>query len=172
QTVGEQYVPIYPTGTQKLEEKQGYWLAALQDCQLSLPGASGLAKNKTVSAQDYDNFVQTFGAEPPPPPFLTGLSTGMIQPVKELSSRHFPNPFNPVITIEYQLPENGEISIRIYNNLGQIVRQLVQDYQTAGKHQIIWDARNEVGDEVSNGIYLYQIMHNGNSLTRKIMYLK
>ncbi len=172
QTVGEQYVPIYPTGAQKLDEKQGYWLAALQDCQLSLPGESGLNKNNSASVQDYENFAKTFGAEPPPPPFLTGVSDGLLRPVQELTSRHFPNPFNPIITIEYLLPENGNTSILIYNNLGQMVRELVRDYQNAGKHQIVWDARNEAGEEVANGIYLYQIIHGGNSVNRKIMLLR
>jgi hypothetical protein len=67
---------------------------------------------------------------------------------------NYPNPFNKVTTIEYQLPENSEAIVEIYNTFGRIVKTLVKEKQTAGYYSVLWDTRDETGNIVSNGIYL------------------
>jgi len=71
--------------------------------------------------------------------------------------QNFPNPFNATTTIRYALPEPGQVRLEIFNILGQKVKTLVDEKQTAGNKQVIWDGRNERGDVVSSGVYFYRI---------------
>ena len=71
--------------------------------------------------------------------------------------QNYPNPFNATTTIHYDLKENGKVSLKIYNMLGQEVRTLVNKRQLAGQRSITWDGRNNSGQTVSSGIYIYRI---------------
>lgn len=68
-----------------------------------------------------------------------------------------PNPFNPETSIEYQLPYSAEVSLTIYNLRGQKVRELMNTAQAAGMHSVQWNGRNESGQLVASGLYLYRI---------------
>ena len=72
-------------------------------------------------------------------------------------SQCYPNPFNPSTTIRYQLPEPGNVRLTIYNQLGQEVRVLVSQMQPAGWYRVCWDGRDEAGQPVSSGAYLYRL---------------
>ncbi|MDH4224001.1 MAG: T9SS type A sorting domain-containing protein [candidate division Zixibacteria bacterium] len=92
---------------------------------------------------------------------------------KEFSlAQNYPNPFNPITTVSYALPVDAPVKLTIYNILGQRVKTLVDDYQTAGYKQVIWDGTNENGQEVSSGIYFYQIKAGSFSKTAKMSMLK
>ena len=84
----------------------------------------------------------------------------------------FPNPFNPVTTLRYDLPENGHVNITIYDMLGRQVKTLINQFQDAGYRSVIWDATNDYGKPVSAGIYLYQIQAGENISTKKMVLLK
>ena len=84
---------------------------------------------------------------------------------------NYPNPFNPETTIKYQLPEAGEVTLEIYNMLGQVVNTLVNDYQTAGRYVIQWDATNNNGQSLSSGVYFYRISAGGEFQSIKKMLL-
>lgn len=71
--------------------------------------------------------------------------------------QNYPNPFHPTTQIEYQLPLVSKIQIVVFNILGQKVRTLVDEDQSAGFHSIEWDGRSDSGIQVSSGVYLYQI---------------
>lgn len=71
--------------------------------------------------------------------------------------QNYPNPFNPTTTISYNLGVNADVTLSIYNILGQHIVTLVQEQQIAGFHSITWDASTESGKSVSTGIYLCQI---------------
>jgi hypothetical protein len=86
--------------------------------------------------------------------------------------QNYPNPFNPATTIEYDLPEAGEVVLTIYNQLGQVIKTLVQNLQPAGRYRISWDARNEDGRKVSSGIYFYQIKTSGFVQTNKMVLMQ
>ena len=88
--------------------------------------------------------------------------------------QNFPNPFNPDTTIKYDLAESADITLQIYNVLGQVVRTLVaSEAQNAGRYQIRWNGMDERGVPVSSGIYFYQISADGKfSDVRKLMLLK
>ena len=78
-------------------------------------------------------------------------------PLKITLHQNYPNPFNPVTTINYDLPEQSQVSINIYDVLGRELRELVNDFQNAGHKSVIWDGTDEFGRNVKTGIYLYQI---------------
>ena len=86
--------------------------------------------------------------------------------------QNFPNPFNPVTTLRYDLPENGYVNIIIYDMLGREVMTLINQTQDAGYKSVIWDATNEYGKPVSAGIYLYQIQAGEYISTKKMVLLK
>ncbi len=88
--------------------------------------------------------------------------------------QNFPNPFNPDTTIKYDLAESADVTLQIYNVLGQVVRTLVaSEAQDAGRYQIRWNGMDERGVPVSSGIYFYQIAADGKfSDVRKLMLLK
>ena len=87
-------------------------------------------------------------------------------------SRNIPNPFNPDTQILYQLPENGPVSLVVYNLLGQQVRVLVDREQPPGYYQVAWDGRDALGRNVSSGIYLYRFASKGLVQTRRMLLLK
>ena len=88
--------------------------------------------------------------------------------------QNFPNPFNPDTTIKYDLAESADITLQIYNVLGQVVRTLVaSEAQNAGRYQIRWNGMDDRGVPVSSGIYFYQISAEGKFHdVRKLMLLK
>ena len=74
--------------------------------------------------------------------------------------RNYPNPFNPETTIEYIIPKAGQISIVLFNTIGQQVRTIVDEFKTSGTYQVIWDGRNDQGEKVNSGVYFY-LMRSG-----------
>ena len=82
-------------------------------------------------------------------------------------SQNYPNPFNPVTTISYSLPLQSDVSLIVYNLIGQEVARLVSEIQPAGHHRITWDA-----SDMASGIYLYRLHEDNLVLTRKMVLLK
>ena len=86
--------------------------------------------------------------------------------------QNFPNPFNSVTILHYDLPEDAMVSITIYDMMGRKVKTLVNGSQTAGYKSIQWNATNNTGQPVSAGLYLYTIQAGQFSQTKKIILLK
>jgi hypothetical protein len=84
----------------------------------------------------------------------------------------YPNPFNPVTTLRYDLLEQANVNIIIYDMLGREIRTLVNTAQEAGFKSVIWDATNDYGKPVSAGVYLYKIQAGEFIQTRKMVLLK
>jgi len=70
------------------------------------------------------------------------------------------------------LPANSDVALVIYNSNGQLVRQLVSGEMTAGRHSIRWDAKDERGQRVTSGVYLYVIKAGSFSAQRKLILMK
>ncbi|MHB1050366.1 MAG: LamG-like jellyroll fold domain-containing protein [Bacteroidota bacterium] len=92
-------------------------------------------------------------------------------------SQNFPNPFNPVTTINYQLPEASSVTITIYNTLGQEVKRLVNEQQIAGYYSVQWNGTNHDNRSVASGMYIYRIEAAGGdgakfTQVKKMMLLK
>ena len=85
---------------------------------------------------------------------------------------NYPNPFNPVTTLRYDLPEQTHVNITVYDMLGRQVKTLINHTQDAGYKSVIWNATNDYGKPVSAGIYLYQIQAGDYISTKKMVLLK
>ncbi len=87
-------------------------------------------------------------------------------------SPNYPNPFNPVTTIQYNLPDDAHVSMVIYDIMGRQVRTLVNDVQNAGYRTVKWNATNEMGQPVSAGMYFYVLKADDFTQIRKMVLLK
>ncbi|MBT6942607.1 MAG: T9SS type A sorting domain-containing protein [Candidatus Marinimicrobia bacterium] len=93
-------------------------------------------------------------------------------PVEFALHENYPNPFNPTTTLRFDLPEVSDITLTIYNMLGQRVKTFNMNDTPAGFHSIKWNATNDYGDPVGAGVYLYQLRANQYVKTRKMVLLK
>ena len=81
--------------------------------------------------------------------------------------QNYPNPFNPTTQIQYDLPEDGNISLKVYNMLGEVVIELDKGFKTAGRHTITFD-----GNMLPSGVYFYQLRSGDFVRTRKMTFMK
>jgi len=86
--------------------------------------------------------------------------------------QNYPNPFNPITQIKYDIPEDALVSITIYDIMGRSIKSLVNSNQTAGYHSISWDGKNNLGEGVSAGMYIYMIQAGEFRQTKKMVLLK
>ena len=86
--------------------------------------------------------------------------------------QNYPNPFNPDTAIPYQLPEAGEVSLIVYNTLGQQVKVLMNERQEAGYYRAVWDGKDRLGRQVASGIYLVRLEAGTFTQVRKMVLLK
>ena len=93
-------------------------------------------------------------------------------PDKFSVQQNYPNPFNPTTLISYTLPSSEDVSIIVYNSLGQEVRNLISASQQAGAHTITWDGRSNTGQAVSNGTYYYLVKAGKFRSIKKMILLK
>lgn len=87
-------------------------------------------------------------------------------------SQNVPNPFNPITTIEYSLPQRSPVSIEVYNIIGRKVATLVDDTKGPGNYRVTWDGTADDGTKAGSGIYLYRLKTGKHSETRKMILLK
>jgi hypothetical protein len=87
-------------------------------------------------------------------------------------AQNWPNPFNARTLIAYDLPRNSEVSIEIYNVLGQPVRRLVSEFQVAGSYTRVWDGLLENGQPAPSGVYFCRMQAGSESLVRRMVLVK
>jgi hypothetical protein len=85
---------------------------------------------------------------------------------------NYPNPFNPETKIVFNLPEEGNVKLEIYNIKGQKVKTLLDCYMSPGRSEMIWNSRDDNQKRVASGVYLYQLQTPSKSYVRKCMLLK
>jgi hypothetical protein len=87
--------------------------------------------------------------------------------------QNYPNPFNPLTTIRFGLPSDDQVTLKVYNLLGQEVVTLLNDAdRAAGYHSIIWDGRNRLGATVSSGMYIYRLKTNTFNDVKKMILVR
>jgi photosystem II stability/assembly factor-like uncharacterized protein len=91
----------------------------------------------------------------------------ILSPIEFSLSQNYPNPFNPTTTIQYSIPESGNVKLIVYNSLGEQVSTLVNDFKESGNYQVEFDATN-----LSSGIYYYSLQINSFVETRKMILLR
>jgi len=86
--------------------------------------------------------------------------------------RNYPNPFNSETRISFALPKEMQVTLRIYNLFGEEVAQLYDGKMTAGTHSLIWNGRNQSGQPVTSGLYLYRLESEQATLTGKMILMR
>jgi hypothetical protein len=113
--------------------------------------------------------------DPPggPAKFSAGEGSASASVPKEFSlSQSYPNPFNPSCMIAYALPGDYHVTLNVYNMLGQKVRVLVDEHQSAGHKSATWDGKDTNGRELTTGIYFYRIEAGDFVQSMKMVFIK
>ncbi len=101
-----------------------------------------------------------------------GVETLVPDLPETVSINNYPNPFNPETTVSFTLPQDGKVSIKVFNVRGQLVKTLVDNNLNAGKHEIVWNGRDEENRQVGSGIYFCRLQTAGKILNRKLLMMK
>ena len=86
--------------------------------------------------------------------------------------QNYPNPFNPRTTITFKLPDPSDVHLVIYDLTVRLIKTLTSSWYPAGSHQIQWDGRDDRGNSVASGIYVYRIQAGNYVQSNKMMLLK
>jgi len=86
--------------------------------------------------------------------------------------QNVPNPFNPTTTIRFVIPEDGDVSLAIYDVAGRLVRTLVDGRRRAAHYEVVWDATDNRGVTAASGVYFYRLTAGNHVKTRKMVLLK
>jgi len=105
---------------------------------------------------------------------VIGIDEDLVTMSTNILNDNYPNPFNPSTTISYNLAEDSNVELTIYNLKGQKVKQLVSSNQlSAGQHSVEWNGTDDAGKNVSSGIYLYKLKAGDKyTSTKKMILLK
>lgn len=93
-------------------------------------------------------------------------------PVSFALEQNYPNPFNPSTLIQYAMPVDGHVSIKVYDILGRVVRTLVDEVQTAGYKRVTWNGTDDRANTVPSGVYFYRMQAGDFSQVHRLMLLK
>jgi uncharacterized protein (TIGR02145 family) len=100
------------------------------------------------------------------------LERKAIIPIAYTLHQNYPNPFNPITSLRYDLPEQAQVTLTVYDLMGREVTQLINTIQEAGYKSVQWNATDTFGKPVSAGVYLYQIRAGEFVQTKKMVLLK
>ncbi len=169
---------------------QPIYVPELNRCLYFLPVFSNSAEGELVSFQYYDATMDNIRAiretnifkadsvcgNPLTPYVWTTHPLGIWDngyiPDTYSLGQNFPNPFNPITRIGYGLPRDDRVKIVIYNILGQEVKQLVSENQSAGYRFVLWNGLDNHGNQVSTGIYIYTMSAGSFNNAKKMVILK
>lgn len=126
-----------------------------------LAGGNFFSQNKSA-------FFKTINGGGP----ITSIKKDHYKPPFSYSLRNYPNPFNPETTIEFYLPHHAEVRLKIFNVLGQRIRTLFTGRRDAGVYRLKWNGRDEAGNEVASGVYIYRLQADRFVQSRKMLLLR
>ena len=98
---------------------------------------------------------------------VVGVEGEETLPTEYALLQNFPNPFNPSTTINWQLPEGGNVSLKIFNALGEEIAALVNEYKLAGRYEVEFNAA-----ALPSGVYFYKLQAGSFIETKKMILLK
>lgn len=123
-------------------------------------------------------FMSTSSPLPIPHPVFAKSSHSLQSSVPDDFSlgQNYPNPFNPTTRIQYEIPARianaVHVQLKVYNLLGELVRELVDELKNPGQYTVEWDGRNNLGEPVSSGVYIYQLVAGEFRQTRRMLLIK
>jgi len=161
-----EYQSGYST-TNTIQPGKGHWVKVNQSGELIFSTIIQSAKNRI-------NIVSSNELPPPPPESDgNGYSNNSIIPSEFALEQNYPNPFNPLTVIRYQLPVGrfGEtsynVTLKVYNMLGEEVATLVNEFQEAGFKSVAFDASH-----LSSGVYTYRLVASEFNLSKTMILMK
>jgi hypothetical protein len=86
--------------------------------------------------------------------------------------QNYPNPFNPETTISFELPKTSVVSLIIYDILGREIKTIVSEQVSAGLHGYIWDGKNNAGNQVKSGVYIYRLQTGDFAISKKMILIR
>lgn len=95
-----------------------------------------------------------------------------IIPLTTKLGNNYPNPFNPSTTIQFDLNSSNNVKLEIFNIKGQLIKTLANNFFTAGRHYLNWDGKDNNGNQVSSGIYLYKMQSGDYANIKKMIMMK
>jgi hypothetical protein len=107
----------------------------------------------------------------PQPGEVVKAGTKTPNPVEFSLEQNYPNPFNPGTRIGYSVKRLSHVEIKIYNQLGQLIRTLVNEKKSAGSFSAIWDGKSDFERQVASGVYICEMKIGGKALHRKMVLL-
>ncbi|MFC1730708.1 T9SS type A sorting domain-containing protein [candidate division KSB1 bacterium] len=151
----------------------GWTLTRLSDSQTMQSGQETVGENGVVTIPNLtivkDNYRLTVSIDPTT---VSSPNDELEIPTDFMLRVNYPNPFNPTTTIKFDIPKQVHVKIKIFNILGQVVKDLVDEEKEAGFHEIMWNGTNEAGLHVSSGLYFYRIQAGEFSAVKKMLLIK
>jgi ELWxxDGT repeat protein len=122
-----------------------------------------------VVKEEDARFVLLVGGED----FIAGQKDELPRlPTRTALHQNYPNPFNPSTIIRYDIADAGKVNLRIYDVSGALVKVLERSHHDPGRYEVGWNGDNEAGQNVSSGVYFYQLMTKEFTQTKKMLLLK
>jgi hypothetical protein len=100
------------------------------------------------------------------------IDNGTLIPQEFFLAQNYPNPFNPTTTISYGLPKSTHVKLDIFNIIGQKTVSLIDGDQEAGVKKVIWNGRDQNGQQVASGMYFYRLRTGDKEIVRKMSLIK
>jgi len=121
---------------------------------------------------DFDNYCVSSGASSLDPVAISPMASADPLPRSFALEQNYPNPFNAGTNITFTLTEGGDVELVVYDILGRTVRNLAAGFHAEGPHTVAFDGRDEHGNPLSSGVYIYRLVGSSISQTRKMVLLK
>lgn len=133
------------------------------------PQVLDMSEGRAIDGRDTWEFFEnpSPGATNSP---LSGVTPGMV--LKTGLLPNYPNPFNPSTTIVFALDRPADVRLAVHDLRGRLVAMLIQDWQTSGRHQVIWNGGDLQGSPVASGVYLIRLQAGSVQDSRRILLLK
>jgi Secretion system C-terminal sorting domain len=136
----------------ELQDPNGEWIPGTDN-----PGDASLVTNPG-DASDF--------------PAITSIDEFAKAPNKFELKSNYPNPFNPTTNITFSIPKNSHVRLDIFNSLGQLVRTLIDQNYDTGNYTTIWNARNDFGNKVNSGVYIYRLVSKNYVDSKRMVLMK
>lgn len=137
------------TNGEELQDPTGQWVRGQAN-----PGQADLVSN------------------PGDPNSTVGVALALGSPNAFGVLQNYPNPFNPSTTITFSVPSFANVTLAVYNALGEPIRELVRQELHPGKYEITWNGKNEAGETMSSGIYLAHLQSENKQQTIRLLMIK
>jgi predicted lipoprotein with Yx(FWY)xxD motif len=102
----------------------------------------------------------------------TGVTASDAPAVPIELQQNYPNPFNPTTTVAYSVPERCNVALKIYDVSGKCVARLVDKEQEKGSYTVAWNGKDETGNSMASGIYLYRLSAGNQTIAKKMVLLR